>query len=418
MQHWTSFYTLICLIISLTALVSYLNARYWKIPFSIATMAGALLISIIVLSVGEIHQKISQIDFHNILMQGMLSFLLFAGALNVNFNHLRRNLCEITILAFGGTLLSTFLIAVLFYYLLPLVGFTLPFIYCLIFGALISPTDPIAVLAIFKKVKVSPTLNVIVTGESLFNDGIGIVIFLTLYQVAFQDITPTFSNVLVLFSQEAIGGIFYGIVLGLIGRWMLSSIQNTTAPLFVSVLITLAIVTGGYALANQFHLSGPLAMVMAGIIIGNKTKFFSISKKTIHPLKEYWESLDEVLNALLFFLIGLQLLILTETLHTLWIGVLVVPIVLLIRFITVAIPVSLFKLGGKYPPYFISILTWGGLRGGLAIAMALALPTNPHTTLILTMTYGVVVFSILVQGLTTKPLVLAGKRHASAKRLP
>lgn len=424
MQNWTNFYTLFSLIITLTALISYLNIRYFKIPATIATMAGALLISSALLFITTqlglvqfreyIHQQLSTLDFHSILMQGMLSLLLFAGSLQVNLAHLQRHQREVLTLALGSTLLSTFLIGIVFYYALPFLGFALPFLYCLLFGALISPTDPIAVLAIFQKVKASPVLNITVTGESLLNDGVGIVIFLTIYQLTFHEVQPTVFSVTTLFLQAAVGGFCYGILLGVIGKRLIHSI----ADLKVQILITLAITTGGYIFAEMLGISGPLAMVSAGIMIGNKDKKYPAASPTREQLKQYWELVDEILNAVLFFLIGLQLLTITHTVNELWASLFAIPAILLVRFITVGVPISLFKLKGKYPPFFVSILTWGGLRGGLAVALALSLPNDVYSHLIVSITYAVVIFSILVQGLSTKPLVMLGKRYDNRKQKP
>jgi len=268
------------------------------------------------------------------------------------------------------------------------------------------PTDPIAVLATFKEIKVPKSLEVSIAGESLFNDGIGIVIFLTLYQLAFNGVPITWGNVSLLFLEQAAGGIAYGVILGLIAHFLM---KKTTDPK-MAILITLAVVTGGYNLALAIHISGPLAMVVAGIFVGNKVRSSSAEDKTHNALETFWEVVDELLNAVLFLLIGFELLTINISEHELWAVFLAIPLVLLVRLFTVAVPMKFFQIKRGPEPYTISILTWGGLRGGLAVALALALPPSKYRDLILAMTYGIVVFAIVVQGLTIKPLAKLAKK--------
>ena len=406
-------YYLLSIALSFCAILGYFNARYMKLPTTIAIMTGSLLLSLLIILIGKhgfsrfeykIVQSVASLNFYSLLMQGMLSFLLFAGALTVNVNHLKKCKWEVITLATFSTVASTLIIAALCYWLLPV---QIPFIYCLLFGALISPTDPIAVLAIFKEVKVHPRLNITVAGESLFNDGVGIVLFLTIYQVAFMKVSPTLLSITNLFIRESLGGILFGVILGLVGYHMINSVKNTK----VEILITLAMATGGYALANAMGLSGPLAMVASGIFIGNKGRDFSINKKARINLDNFWEMIDEVLNAMLFFLMGIELVLISHSYTSIFVGFISILLVLLARFITVATPIALFKRRKKYPPHFIKIIVWGGLRGGLAVALALSLPESSYRSLVLTMTYSVVIFSVIFQGLTMKSLVKASNNN-------
>jgi len=411
-------YTLLSFILTSAVGVAYINHRYIHLQPTIAIMLSSLLLSLGLIIAGQfgyythLQQQVAallaKMDFYHLLMNGMLSFLLFAGALNVNLNDLKERRWEIFTLATFSTLASTLLIGFLAYYLLNALHIPINFIYCLLFGALISPTDPIAVLAMCKEVKAPRKLEVSIAGESLFNDGVGIVLFLTLYQIAFTQTTTTWEGISMLFLQEACGGILYGFGLGLVGYWLIKSIDDHK----LEILITLSLATGGYALAQSIGVSGPLAMVIAGILIGNQGKQFSMSAKTQANLDNFWELVDEILNALLFFLIGFELLVIKITSQELVAASLAIPLVLLVRFLTVAAPLSLFKLKQPYAPHSIKILTWGGLRGGLAVALALALPPSAYRNLILAMTYGVVIFSIAIQGTTIKPLIRLSKREA------
>lgn len=414
-------YSILTIIVSLAALLGYINSRYIHMPTTIAIMSGSLLFSLLLIVIGQfgfhgletkIAAHLSRIDFHALLIQGMLSYLLFAGALTIDINSLRERKWEIAVLASFSTIASTVMIGGIVFYFMRVLHIELPFIYCLLFGALISPTDPIAVLAIFKEVKASKQLNVTVSGESLFNDGVAIVLFLTIYEVAFHAQTPTFHSIMSLFLQQAIGGIAYGICLGLLGYQLIKNLDDYK----VEILITLGMVTGGYTLAGFLGVSGPLAMVVSGIFIGNKGRQFAMSRAIRHNLENFWELIDEILNAVLFLMMGLELLVIEHDFHHIFISLAAIVIVLAVRFITVAIPMSLFKLKRNYAPYFIGILVWGGLRGGLAVALALALPSSPYRSLIMTMTYAIVVFSVIIQGLTVKPLVQMSQNKARAIR--
>lgn len=408
-------YALASVILTLAVLIGYINHRYIKMQSTIAIMVGSLLLSFVFiliqyLGIADIADATKNLlirtDFHSLLLNGMLSFLLFAGSLSVDFSILKSRKWEIGILASISTVASVLIIGTLIYYLLPVIGITLPYLFCLLFGALISPTDPIAVLATFKKIGAPKNLEVCVAGESLFNDGVGIVIFLTLYQLAFNGVPVTWGNVSLLFLEQAVGGIVYGAILGFIAHKLMQTVDDRK----MAILITLAVVTGGYTLALAAHISGPLAMVVAGIFVGNKVRKNSKEGKTQETLETFWEVIDELLNAVLFLLVGFELLAINITDHRLLAVVLAIPLVLLVRLFTVAVPMKFIQLRRNRDPYLISILTWGGLRGGLAVALALSLPPSKYRDLIMAMTYGVVVFAVVVQGLTIKSLVQLSKR--------
>lgn len=406
-------YSLIYIIITLVVLIGYVNHRFIKLQGTIAIMAGALILSIVLLFLQRTvypsitfitHEAIEKIDFRDLLLKGMLSFLLFAGSLTINIDRFKWNKWEIATLASFSTIASTLLIGILTYYFLKLVHLHLPFLFCFLFGALISPTDPIAVLATFKEINAPIDLETIISGESLFNDGVAIVIFLTLFQLTFLGTPVTFSNVIYLFFKQALGGIVYGSILGLISNYLIKTSRGYIIPIF----ITLATVTGGYFLALQIHISGPLAMVVAGIFVGTQIRKRDLSETTEeyhHFMRIFWEVIDEILNAILFFLIGFELLAIKPTKTEMFVILGTIPVILMVRYITVAIPMKIFDFFRKYPPHTVMILTWGGLRGGLAVALALSMPRSEYRHFILAMTYGVVAFAVIVQGITIRPLV-------------
>lgn len=409
-----SIYTIASIILTLAVAATYLNERFIKMPTTIAIMTSSIILSLLLIVFGRyqhfgvgqiITKQISQLDFHALLIDGMLSFLLFAGSLHVDLATLKRHKWEIGVLAMLGTIASTFLVGILIYFILPLISLHLDFIYCLLFGALISPTDPIAVLATFKELNAPKQLDVKVAGESLFNDGVGIVMFLSLYQLAFSETPLTWQDVSLLFLQQAVGGVAYGLACGLIITKLIKAIDNYK----VEILLTLVVTTGAYILANALGVSGPLAMVAAGIYIGNSGRHTAMSEKSRNNLDTFWELIDEILNAVLFLLIGFEILVLETHVSSIIAAIIAIPLVLFVRFLTVAAPMALFKLRRKYVPYTITILVWGGLRGGLAVALALALPQSKNRELILLMTYAVVMFSILIQGMTIKSLVEKSK---------
>ena len=403
-------YEIFSIILTIAVAIGYINHRLVRMPPTIAIMVGSLLLSLLLIIIAQfgfadaeahIAQILTKINFHDLLMNGMLSFLLFAGALSVDIGDLKSRQWEIGILATGSTLASAILVGGGIYFLLRWIGIDIPIVMCFLFGALISPTDPIAVLAIFKDLGAPKRLRISVAGESLFNDGVGIVIFLTIYQVAYIGGHPTFQSIATMFLQQAIGGVAYGALLGYIGYRLIKSIDDHK----LEILITLMIATGGYTLAAVLNISGPLAMVVAGIFIGNRLRDAATSRESSDALNMFWELVDDVLNAVLFLLIGFELIILKITTTEIIAGLVTIPLVLLVRFITVSIPISVFKRFRTYSPHIIKILTWGGLRGGLAVALALSLPPSKARNLILAMTYAVVVFSIVIQGLTIKQMV-------------
>ncbi len=398
-------YNLITIIIVLTAVFGYINSKYIKLPATIGIMIISLIASLCVIGIGFFNpeffrkttQAISTIDFQTALMKVMLSFLLFAGAIHIDSSKLKTEGVSILVFATIGVMISTFIVAFLLYFVAGWFGIHIYFIYCLLFGALISPTDPIAVLGILKQSKIPSSLEIKISGESLFNDGVAIVIFITISEVISAGIDEvSFTEVSWLFIREAGGGILFGIILGYMGFWFLRSIDNY----IVEVLITLSIVMGGYMLANQLHISGALAMVVAGIITGNKSREEGMSDVTRDYIDRFWEMMDEVLNAILFMLIGFEMLIIPFNFTLLWLGCITIIIVLLARFISVAIPITILKYKKTFEKNVIPILTWGGLRGGISVALALSLPSSDFKVIFVAITYIIVLFSIIVQGLT------------------
>ncbi len=398
------------ILITLAALFSFINHRYIRLPTTIGLMLISLLMSLGLIVLGELGGSdlriqalvlLRSIDFHETLMNGMLSFLLFAGALHVNLNDLARQKWTIAILATAGVLISTFIVGALSWAVLNALGLGVPFIYCLVFGALISPTDPIAVLGILKTLGVTKTLETKIAGESLFNDGVGVVVFLVLLGIASGGHEVSAAAIGTLFLQEAVGGAVFGLLLGGGVYLMLRRVDNYQ----VEVLLTLALVMGGYALATALHLSGPIAVVVAGLLIGNQGRVLAMSETTRSHLDTFWELVDEILNAVLFVLIGLEVLALKFEVEYLLAALVVIPIVLLARFASVGAPIAVLRRFREFSPRVVQILTWGGLRGGISVALALSLPYGPQREVILAITYAVVVFSILVQGLTIGALI-------------
>ncbi|WP_099017999.1 cation:proton antiporter [Marinicella litoralis] len=409
-----SLFDLVSILLSLAALFAYFNHRFIGLPNGIGIMLIGLLMSLILVALSklgwfntdQIAAIVSQVDFDETVMNGMLSFLLFAGALHVNINRLAAVKDTIAILATIGVVISSLIISVVSFYIFQLFGVEVSYIYCLVFGVLISPTDPIAVMGILKKVGAPKSIEVKITGESLFNDGVAVVLFIAVLGVATGQAEASFSSVGLLFLQEAVGGALFGIALGYVGYWMLKSIDNYQ----VEMLITIAMVTGGYALAQHWHLSGPIAIVIAGLMTGNQGRLLAMSDVTRERLDNFWELIDEVLNAVLFLLIGVEILLIQFLPSYIYSALLIIPLVILARFISVGLPVSLLKFKNTYSPHAIKILTWGGLRGGISVALVLSLPLGPYREPLIAATYAVVLFSILVQGLTV------GKVAAMAKQ--
>jgi CPA1 family monovalent cation:H+ antiporter len=394
----------VCLV--LTALLAYLNQRFIGLPIAIGVMAAALLLSLALIGLDAAgidfglrqyeESLLRSIDFSNVLMQGMLSLLLFAGALHVDLSELRAYRWQVGLLAVLSTTLSTLAVGFGTWFALSWVGLELPLVFCLLFGALISPTDPIAVMGILKTAGAPKKLELVIAGESLFNDGVGVVIFSLLLGMLASGATPSVGEGLLMLLHEAGGGLLFGLALGYLTFRLLKSVDSYQ----VEVLLTLAAVTGGYALATRLHVSGPLAMVVVGLTIGNGGRRLAMSDITRHYVDLFWELIDEILNAVLFVLIGLEILLVTFTVNTLAAAALAMGVTLAARALTVGLPVALLPGVFRLPKGSGWVLTWGGLRGGISVALALSLPLGPGRDIVLTLTYCIVVFSILGQGLT------------------
>jgi len=391
--------------LSITAMLAYINHRFIGLPTTIGVMVISMLVSIGAIFLGFLGfdqlidyevSLLNQLDFTEVLLDGMLSMLLFAGALHINIGDLRRYKLPIGVLACVGTLLSAVIIAVVLYYLLPLLGFGLPLIWCLLFGALISPTDPIAVMGILQSAGAPKSIETVIAGESLFNDGIGVVIFVLLLGILSSGELPNAHYVLHTLSVEAGGGILFGVVLGGILYYLLKSIDSYQEE----VLLTLAGVIGGYAFASYWHLSGPLAMVMVGLMVGNRGRALAMSDKTRHYVDLFWELIDEILNAILFVLIGLEVVMIAYSGNLFIAAGLTIILALVARLIVVGLASKTFHQQLELPSGAWKVLTWGGLRGGISVALVLQLPTGDERDILLALTYAVVVFSILVQGLS------------------
>jgi CPA1 family monovalent cation:H+ antiporter len=396
---------IVAILLVLTAAFSYLNHRYLKWPMTIGVMAIALGLSLAIIGLDQLgfttlrgheHALLTSIDFTEVLMQGMLSFLLFAGALHVDINQLRQVAWQVGVLALVGTALSTLIIGYGSWYLLGALGIALPLAYCLLFGALISPTDPIAVLGVLKSAHVPQSVEATIAGESLVNDGVGVVLFALLLEMLQTGVPPTLGAGLALFAREALGGVVYGVVVGYFVFRVLRTIDDPQ----VEVLITLATVVGGYALAHALHVSGPLAMVAIGLLIGNSGRAFAMSDRTRERLDLFWQLVDEILNGVLFVLIGLEFAVIVFPSGSFVAVLLVVALCLLARYLVVGLPTTAGRRWFGLPPHSGLLLTWSGVRGGISVALALSLPPGPERNLVLMLTYTVVVFSILVQGLT------------------
>ena len=401
------------------ALLSWANQRWLKLPTTIGVMAASLVLSLSLVALDAagiatgLHAReqglIGAIDFSELLMQGMLSLLLFAGALHVDAASLRDYRWQVGVLAFVGTAVSTLVVGVALWGVIGFVGLTIPLLECLLFGALISPTDPIAVIGILKSGGAPRNLEVVIAGESLFNDGVGVVLFTLLLGMALAGGAPTAGHAATLLLREAGGGLVYGWALGYGTYWLLRSIDHYQ----VEVLLTLAAVVGGYAFANHLHVSGPLAMVVAGLIVGNKGRSEALSDVTRHHVDLFWELLDDILNAVLFVLVGMEVITIRFPLSAgpaLLAGVAAIAITLAARGLTVGLPVALARRAFRLPAGAAGVLTWGGLRGGISIALALSIPPGPWRETLIALTYCVVAFSILVQGLTFGRLVRATVR--------
>ncbi len=405
-------FNVLTLLIVISAGFGYINIRFFKLPTTIGLMIMALIFSLVLILLQFIHPEwtllarelVLEIDFTTVLMNVMLSFLLFAGALHTDVGLLQNEKRSIGLFALFGVVMSTFLIGTLTYYVSQAIGVEIGYVYCLLFGSLISPTDPIAVLGILKKSGIPKRIEINIVGESLFNDGVGVVIFFVILEIARMGIeNVTFGDVALLFAQEAIGGIVFGLALGFIMYRLLKSIDDYE----VEVMITLAMVMGGYYLAQQLHTSGPLAMVVAGLFMGsNGPKKAAMSDITERYVDKFWELIDVLMNAVLFVLIGLEILIIDFSNLYIFGGIIAIVVVLVARYVTIKGLLLISKKWIAVDREAPLLLTWGGLRGGISIALALSLPASFDTKpYIVVITYCVVMFSIIVQGLTLERLV-------------
>lgn len=403
-------FNIITILTILSAGFAFINSKFLRLPFTIGLMIIAIVFTIAVYILGsfnpfileEANLLINSIDFETVLLDVMLSFLLFAGALHTKLDALKSQKGPIALFATIGVVISTFLIGTLMYYLFLAFSYPIDYIYCLLFGALISPTDPIAVLGILKEANAPKKLETKIVGESLFNDGVGVVVFVVIFKIAQQGLdSMSFGDVGLLFVEEVIGGI----ALGLIAGWLAFRLMKAIDNFETEVMITLALVMGISALAHYLHVSGPLAVVVAGIFIGNKSPEIAWSPNTQNYVDKFWELIDVLLNALLFVLIGLELLIVSLDSTYVIFGVFGIVISLLSRFVALSGPVALFQKKLDFIPKTNLILTWGGIRGGISIALALSLEPQMGRELFLTITYLIVIFSIIVQGLSIGPLV-------------
>lgn len=409
-------FDLAAILVTLTALFAWFNQRFVRLPRNIGLLLMGLLASLLFVVVDlaipqtklyvHITTAIQQIDFYSAVMNGMLGFLLFAGALHVDLSRLRDRALSVSLMATVGVAISTVIAGVGFWALAQLVGIKLPLIWAMVFGALISPTDPVAVLSTLKEVDVPKELEIDMAGESLFNDGVGVVIFTILLALAVQSgghADTSFLSVTKLFLLEAVGGALLGLVTGYAAYFMMRSIDEYVSELLISI----ALVMGTYALAQGLHISGPIAVVVAGLLIGERGPDDAMSDETQRYVFSFWTLVDEMLNALLFLLIGLELLVIKFAPSFIWIGVGAIFLVLFARFCAVAIPVSMFGIAHRFEKGTIPVLTWGGIRGGISVALALSLPLVEERSVILAATYAVVLWTIVVQGLTLKKVVAA-----------
>ena len=451
-------FTIASIIIALSALFGFVNVRFLKLPNTIGLMVIAIVFTLAIFASTLFTDRIldaatlfiDQVDFPAVLLDVMLGFLLFAGAMHTNFDQLKVQRWPVLAFSTVGVLVSTFLVGITTFLIFNAMGLNTHFIHCLLFGALISPTDPIAVLGILKNARGPKKLETKIVGESLFNDGVGVVVFLTIFSIATGGSHPgghgdghansehrnaagtielvaytsgdaaviadpkeqhrdapskgmltTIRDVLTLFGTEVLGGIALGLVLGTLTFVLLRSIDDYE----IEVMITLACVMGGCSLATVWHLSAPLAMVVAGLMVGNDTvRGTAMSKQTETYVDKFWELVDILLNAILFVLIGFELLVLEVTSSYVYATAIAIVIVLAARYLSLLAPVHFFSKRLNFVPHTATIMAWGGLRGGISIALALRLTPEMNRDLFLTATYGVVIFSIIVQGLTVGAL--------------
>ncbi len=406
-------------LLAVAALSGYFNHRILKLPATTGTLAVALVSSLLLVIVDQVVPVwglrtqvatfLTEIDFNEALMHGMLSFLLFAGALHVNLDDLFDHKWTIGSLATVGVLISTGVVGVLMYWVFGLFGIDIPFLVCIVFGSIVSPTDPIAVMGLLKELKAPASLEAQIAGESLFNDGVAVVLFFALVSAAgFHgmgdglEVTIDAAGLTTFFLQEVLGGAALGLSLGWVGFHALKSLDDHALEL----LITLALVMFTYSLSFWVHVSGPIAVVVEGLLIGNQGRRFAMSDTTREHVDAFWQMLDEILNAVLFLLIGIEVFALPDGITPMAVGLLAVPVTLLARFVSVSLPIAAMGAGREQRRGLVPVLTWSGLRGGISVAMVLSLPPFPGRDYLLAATYAVVVFSILVQGLTVRRVLM------------
>lgn len=407
-----SIYEIVAFLLALSAVFGWMNLRYLRLPHTIGLLVMALGASLLLILADHLApgfgfttgltDAIEQIDFSDTIMNGMLAFLLFAGALHVDFARLRSQKWAIALMATVGVIISTVVVGLGIWSVSQLLGFDLPLQWAFVFGALISPTDPVAVLSLLKTVDVPDTIKAKIAGESLFNDGVAVVAFSVLLAVAVgttgEENVLDFWHVAELFFYEGVGGGIFGLFTGWVAFRMMASIDDH----IVEILISIAACVVTYVLCMRLHMSGPIAVVVTGLMIANRGVDSAMSEKVQSYLFAFWEVVDELLNSVLFLLIGLEVLVIRFELSLLWIVVLAIPVVLLSRLVSVTVPMTLVAIRTSLTPGSVPILTWGGLRGGVSVALALSLPESDAKALLLSATYAVVIFSIVVQGLTVK----------------
>lgn len=408
---------ILAILLVIAAAASYVNHRFLRLPETIGVMVLTLLGSFAfvaldklgVVDLTPVAATVRAFDFGGLLLHGMLAFLLFAGALHVDFGELKRQALPVAVLASVGVVMSSGLAGAAFWLAAHALSFDLPWLHALLFGALIAPTDPIAVIGILKRAGAPRSLETKITGESLFNDGVGVVLFLMLLGLAMEGTQPKASDIALILAREALGGIVLGLVFGWLAYRLLYSIDAYK----VEALLTLAVAAGGYGIAEALHVSAPIAVVVAGLIVGNHGRRTAMSERTRTQLDTFWELLDEVMNALLFVLMGLQIIAIKLDWAEVAVGGLAIAAALTSRFTAISVLIAAMRTTRRFSHGVVEILTWCGLRGGISIALSLSLPSLPHKDLILTSTYMVVVFSILVQGLTVGYVVRTRgqKRH-------
>jgi len=403
------FWNLLAVLLTSTALFGYLNDRWLKQPTTTGIMLVALLFSLALIALHHWGLDLSaparvlleHIHFEKTLLHGMLGYLLFAGALQIDASQLKDNARIVTVLATVSTLVSTLLVGGIAYYTLQWVGLPLPLLPCMLLGAVISPTDPVAVLAILKKLGAPPNLKMQIAGESLFNDGIALTLFILFFAMTFNNTIASWQSVLLIFSREVFGGVAIGVALGWSAFFLMRRVNDHT----VVILLSLAVASGGFALARHLEVSSPLAMVVAGLIVGHQGRRHALTLAGRDRLDIFWQVVDEILNAILFVLIGLEVLLMPFHGAYFKAMFILIPSVLLARYISTGLPWILLRRRHRFDDGALPILVWGGLRGALSVAMALSLPAGGIRDAVVAITYGIVVFSILVQGTTLRPLL-------------